>query len=332
MNFGAKVISKIQRVAVEQLGQSFLSGLVAGNIQGNYILMYHGVTSDGNTLFNRRHISYKCFETQINFLKKHFAVITLNEFFEEKFKPGISNFAITFDDGYWNNYAYAKPILEKYKCPATFFVTGLNEVNDNILWGDLVNIATVFTDKDVTVDGEVFKKQNGVYRSADTGKSIYDIIRFEKAGYAYKLKVKEGFAQHLNFDNNPALREYWQIMADKQIQEVSKTGLISIGSHSYYHNNLGSLSLGEACDELRKSKKYLENLVQHEVDELAYPDGSYTLELNDSAYDMGFKLQLAADRYLFHQDDHELHMKKRYGIYAIDSCLNQVFTALKEHP
>ncbi|MDB5282002.1 MAG: polysaccharide deacetylase family protein [Bacteroidota bacterium] len=330
MSFGTKVFSKINRVAAEQIGQSFLSGLIARGIKGNYILMYHGITADGNTLFNKRHISYQCLEKQIQFIKKHFSVISLQDFFEEKFDNTRPNFAITFDDGYVNNFIYAKPILEKYKCPASFFITALNEAGDNILWGDMLNIASVFTDENLSIDGEKFEKKNSIYYSVETGKSIYDLVRFERTGYDYKVKIKEALRQHLNFENNPALREYWQLMSDKHIIETSKSEYIKIGCHGYYHNNLGSIPHEQAVMELANGKKYLEGLIQKKVDQLAFPDGSYTLELSEAAYNMGFSLQLAADKFLFDKDDHELHIKKRHGIYAVDSCLNQLFTALKE--
>ena len=78
-----------------------------------------------------------------------------------------------------------------------------------------------------------------------------------------------------------------------------------------------------------RSKKYLENLAQYEVGQLAYPDGSYTPTLLQSARQMGFNEQLAADRFLFDENPDNKDIKKRYGIYTIDSCLNQLFTAIK---
>jgi peptidoglycan/xylan/chitin deacetylase (PgdA/CDA1 family) len=226
-----------------------------------------------------------------------------------------------------NNFTNVRPILEAHQCPATFFITGLNEVNDNILWADYVNIASTLTGRDIEVEGEVFFKKNKTYYSQLTGKTLYTVIKQEKADYAFKQKVKQAFSKHVSFENEPAYKEYWQLMSDQQITEVSKSKYIKIGSHAYYHNNLGSIPHQDALDELGRSKKYLENLVQYSINQLAYPDGSYTPELVQSATQAGFQIQLA-DRFLFNEADNS-EIKRRYGIYTIDTCLNQLFTAIK---
>lgn len=55
---------------------------------------------------------------------KYFSVISLDDLVQRLItKSDISNcLVITFDDGYQDNYDVAKPILEKYELPATFFV------------------------------------------------------------------------------------------------------------------------------------------------------------------------------------------------------------------
>jgi peptidoglycan/xylan/chitin deacetylase (PgdA/CDA1 family) len=329
MSFAARAISKAKRVATEQIAGSFMGGLVAGSIKGNYILMYHGVTATGSTRFNRRHASLHCFRKQVAFLKKYAAVISLDDFFERKFQTGKANFALTFDDGYLNNFTYAKPVLEEFKCPATFFITGLNEINDPILWADYVNIASTLTEADIEIEGELFRKRGNTYVSQLSGKSLYEVVKHQKAGYSFKQKVKQAFGKHVSFENDPAIKEYWQLMNDRHIEETSHSAYIKIGSHGYYHNNLGTISHANALDELNRSKKYLENLVQYNIRQLAYPDGSYTPELVKSAQQMGFNIQLAADHFLYHEAPDNADIKKRSGIYTIDTCLNQLFTAIK---
>jgi len=306
-----------------------MGGITAGNIRGNYILMYHGVTKTGSTRFNTRHASLDCFRKQIAYLKKYCSVISLQDFVDGKFHPQKANFAITFDDGYLNNFINARPILEQFKCPATFFITGLNQIGDNILWADFVNIATTFTSSDIEIEGELFRKKGNGYFSATSGKSLYHIIKHEKAGYNYKQKVKEAFSNVTRFQDESAIKEYWQLMDDRQITATSQSEFITIGSHGYYHNNLGVLPHEDALNELCLSKKYLEELVQYDIRQLAYPDGSYTPALIQSARQTGFNVQLAADRFLFDESPYNPDIKKRCGIYTVDSCLNQLFSAVQ---
>jgi peptidoglycan/xylan/chitin deacetylase (PgdA/CDA1 family) len=254
----AKIASKIKRIAREQIAGSSFGGVTAKGINGNYILMYHGVTQTGSTQFNTRHASIKCFRKQIAFLKKYCSVISLQDFMDGKFHPQKANFAITFDDGYLNNFTNALPVLEQYKCPATFFITGLNQVDDNILWADYVNIASTLTSADIEVEGELFSKKGNTYFSATTGKSLYHIIKHEKAGYAYKQQVRKAFASFTHFQDRQDIKEYWQLMSDHQIVTASRSKLITIGSHGYYHNNLGTISHENAVNELGLSKKYLD--------------------------------------------------------------------------
>ena len=81
------------------------------------ILMYHSVNPS-----HQWSVRPKDFEEQIKFLASNHRVLPLKDFF--KFKK--NSFAISFDDGYEDNFHYAFPILKKYNCPATFlFVQGL---------------------------------------------------------------------------------------------------------------------------------------------------------------------------------------------------------------
>lgn len=77
------------------------------------ILMYHSVNPT-----HGRSIHPKTFEEQINFLMRNYRVKPLENFllFDE------DSVAITFDDGYEDNFHYVLPILKKYNLTATFFI------------------------------------------------------------------------------------------------------------------------------------------------------------------------------------------------------------------
>ncbi len=86
------------------------------------ILLYHSVNKGGKGDMNVRAFE---FEKQLDFLEKRYPVIPLEEAVRHLDKtqlPKRPSVAITFDDGYENNYHVAYPLLCKKKLPATIFL------------------------------------------------------------------------------------------------------------------------------------------------------------------------------------------------------------------
>lgn len=115
--------------------------LLVNYIRKNYvvpIIMYHSVSLNPAPE-NRLAVSIQAFERQMCFLKKHrYNVLPLEELaalIKDKKKIPPRTLAITFDDGYKNNYSFAFPVLKRYGLPATVFVI-INEVNrpDRLSW------------------------------------------------------------------------------------------------------------------------------------------------------------------------------------------------------
>ena len=120
------------------------------------ILMYHGVVKNKNTHLSANHCSRKEFESEIKYLNENFDIVPLDVLFDlsnQNIKPRRKTIAITFDDGYENNFTNAFPILKKYRVPATIFVVGSCVSNpDYILWYDYLDII-----KDKILFSEFFK-------------------------------------------------------------------------------------------------------------------------------------------------------------------------------
>lgn len=122
-------MSKLVKVTLIILAVLLLSfGVYLGILLCNYtvpILMYHYV-NDEEPLRSKLGVSVAGFEKQMRFLKEHrYNVVTLNELvdlLQAKKKIPLKTVAITFDDGYLDNYINAYPILKKLKLPAAIFV------------------------------------------------------------------------------------------------------------------------------------------------------------------------------------------------------------------
>jgi peptidoglycan/xylan/chitin deacetylase (PgdA/CDA1 family) len=83
-------------------------------------------------------IGVRMFERYCRFFQRHFRVIPLHELVE-KLERGMTlnrELAITFDDGYLDNYDNAAPVLEKLSLPATFFLVTRWIGTDVVPWWD----------------------------------------------------------------------------------------------------------------------------------------------------------------------------------------------------
>src|SRR6185503_3005501 len=103
--------------------------------------------------------------------------------------------------------------------------------------------------------------------------------------------------------------------------------LVTIGSHSYYHNDLAQISKANVADELHRSKKYLENLTGKPVNCFAFPYGSYTREVVQAAKDAGYSQLLAMD-FKFDEDATDTTMRERFTVNPFISPINQLHATI----
>jgi len=293
----------------------------------NVIIMYHGVT-EKSCLSNKRHSLKNDFIKHLIFLKRFTNIVTLDQFFKKEFKKNCLNVAITFDDGYLNNYSIAKPILEKHNIPATFFITGINQTEQIFLWADFIDFLGVSTLNEIELKGLIFHKRNNTFITNENI-DIYHFIKNVDANYETKLELYDSipYTYYDCFLNSDP--QFWKLMSDEDIKATSKSKVISIQSHGFFHNNLGTISHKNAMDEINSSKNYLENLTQKKIDTIGFPDGSYTREILDDSINLGITKFLAAEGYKYTEDNIDLRILDRKGIYDVGSYQNQLFNVLK---
>ena len=281
------------------------------------VLMYHGIDLLQNTSFNERFYSVDNFEKQIVAFKKHFNILTYADLLSENYSSDKTNILLTFDDGYANNFKYALPVLEKYNAHGLFYITGMNAMPEKILWADAFNIVSHYAKngQEVILNDNRFVLKDGEFVNPENNTPLEQYIRASnKSGYSEKDSLIGQLLEIYDFTANKTLDDYWRLMTDEQIYTASLSKNITIGSHGFYHNNLGSLANNDALAEALLSKKYLEGIVQKEVTSIAFPDGSYTEALNDSLYRAGFKKQFLVD-YRFGDEDKRNYTYDRFGLY-----------------
>ncbi len=88
------------------------------------ILFYHRIADDGANAWT---VSNGDFERQIEWLRRHFEIVSLGEAQQRISVEGAASerlaVSITFDDGHADNCQQAIPLLVKHRIPCTYFVT-----------------------------------------------------------------------------------------------------------------------------------------------------------------------------------------------------------------
>ena len=289
------------------------------------IATYHGVDLTEEKKFNPRFFSKTNLEKHLVFYKKHFNSVSLKDIENQNFKKDRINIHVTFDDGYLNNYKYAFPLLENYNIHSTFYVTGIHTTENKILWPDLLDISKYFLNEDFIVNGRTYCVTN--YHEINFLRN--EIKQDNKGGGQFKNSIENQILKSLKVDfrSDIKLENYWKLMNDNEIRETSKSKYVGIGSHGFYHNNLGNLTLNDSVNEVLDSKNMLENITQKEISSIAFPDGSYTNKLLIELSKKGFKTQFL----LGALDNEYLKINGVYdreGLYPIASSDNEIYYKL----
>src|SRR5574341_604156 len=93
-----------------------------GGAPAYQVLTYHRVNDDGDPFFAA--VPTAVFEREIAYIARTYQVLTVEELADRTRRGDLPRnaLAITFDDGYRDNFTHAAPILARYGLPATVFL------------------------------------------------------------------------------------------------------------------------------------------------------------------------------------------------------------------
>lgn len=240
---------------------------------GLRIVVYHrvqpGRIDDGMT------VSQEIFAAQLRHLKTRYQVISLDDvpaLLARDRLPSRRLVAITYDDGYRDNYEIAWPLLKHHALPATIFLT-VGAIDQHVaLWSETLREAVWACSKEV-VSLQAINLGRWPLRSEAERAACYK-------GLGMRLKALPDAARHRLLDSvleelrgSGQRAEDHRMLTWDMIREMREGG-ISFGAHTLSHPFLANLSDTEAKSEIVESKRRIEEELGESVRHFAYPNGT----------------------------------------------------------
>ena len=256
------------------------------------ILMYHRIAEALIDPWDLA-VSPDRFAEQLDCLRRSRHPLRLSEFIA-RLRDGTlpdDAVAVTFDDGYADNFLAAKPLLEAACVPATVFLaTGYLGRSRGFWWDELASLllghagperleltiggfeATAdlgfrmptMEDRSWRAASGPATPRQGAYLTIRNGLRLLD----EEEREGVMAALRSCFAD----STGPALH---RAMTRSEVHDLVGGGLIDIGAHTVTHAALTHLAECAGCDEIGRSRQACEVLAEAPIEAFAYPYGEF---------------------------------------------------------
>ncbi|MGC1308350.1 MAG: polysaccharide deacetylase family protein [Phormidesmis sp.] len=250
------------------------------------ILMYHSIPAPGEDRWMDpcNCISAEVFEQHMQFLAKHRHVVSIEQLTQQLKRQDpirLGTVAITFDDGYRNNFTVAAPILAKYNLPATIYLaTAYVEASKN-QWIDTLYVAFRTRSRHRLCLPQVKRAAGQVGGKWDLSQRSQRQAAYRAiAHYLIEATVQQRQTLLTSLDaqlapraNSPRLTLNWDEVRQMQQQYPN----ITLGVHTANHIDLHTHS-EQTTYELKTSIEHLTAATGISPQHLAFPYNRYNAQ------------------------------------------------------
>jgi len=253
------------------------------------VLMYHRVLPAGDERARIEEpgmvVTPDTFRLHLKYISQFFEFIKLSEWISRKEKslplPPMAC-AISFDDGWMDNYEFAFPILKTLSVPATVFLVSDMIGTNRMFWPErLARIAASIAADPALWSLPVLNWLKGLSaadRFADYAAEPEQITRMIASA---KQLTDEEIHRQLDLVDAEIAPRYGAAQASlmnwEQIAEMLDSGLVEAGSHTCHHTRLNDKITGrQLAGEIAGSKACIEQHTGREVKTFCFPNGDYS--------------------------------------------------------
>lgn len=266
-----------------------------------YIVGYHRVVERLNAYDDfalpAMEISVSMFEKHLDWLGKHFEIVSLDDLTVNRRARSKPQAAVTFDDGYSDVFVNAFPVLKRKGIPAAFFV-----VTDLIGGREIPVHDRLYAVVSRAKIQDPFLATQTVVRN----RRYDDVLRFIES-----LDANGEISRHAPAALYPMT---WEMLA-----EMRDAGM-TVGSHSKTHAFLTNENPERVQQEVRDSRAALQTHLGIEADVFAYPGGDFNAVVVEAVHRAGYRLAFTICR---HRDPRYPNLTiRRRGLWQ-RSCVDQ---------
>lgn len=285
-------LRRINLISKLKMEKKFMSKL--------FIIMYHYIRDLKHSRYpNIKGLDVNLFRQQINFLKKNFKIVSMEQVIDAFEKGGElpeNAVLLTFDDGYLDHYTYVFPILEEERVQGSFFIPGKTFSTHELL--DVNKVHYILASANVErLLQDVFERMN-FYRGSefdfpsneelfaefaeanrfDTRETIF-VKRILQTALPEKLRNRissDLFEKYVGVSEEKLAYELY--MTEEQIRTLKRNGMF-IGIHGYDHYWLGNLGVEQMRADVSKALEVMDEFIDSAHWVMNYPYGSYNSEV-----------------------------------------------------
>ncbi|HVR28425.1 MAG TPA: polysaccharide deacetylase family protein [Thermoanaerobaculia bacterium] len=265
------------------------------------VLCYHRVVRSP-----RRHaasapamlVSQRTLSAQLDWIGRRYRFVELDELarsVEEKRRQRPPVAAVTFDDGYADVYRYALPVLRRKGIPAAVFVVTDLVGSRRLLLHDRLHVLLREANRRFGASGLVsLLDRHRLQCPRDRIDGIWDPLRVTALAERMLASLPRSTLDRLvaeleRYVAVPREIDHRMRPLDWRMLAAMKAAGVTIGSHTRTHRVLPNESPEDVADELRSSKRALEEKLDSPVVHFSYPNGHFSAATLDAVRSAGYR-------------------------------------------
>ncbi|HEY0161749.1 MAG TPA: polysaccharide deacetylase family protein [Edaphobacter sp.] len=266
---------------------------MTGSKPGILVINHHRVGDASASRFDRDVFSASAdaFDMQLKYFKRYFNVVAgeeLEDLVSGRTPLRHTHIAVTFDDGYRNDYTTSFPVLKANNCRGTFFLVPEYVGTATIPWWDEIAYLVRNSPKQqITLQTPV---PVTISLGGDREQAIRAVLRHYKRPDNHDSERLMNELREQAGCSLPATDR--RFITWEEAREMQEAGM-QIGSHTQTHGILGQMSAEKQEWELRESRSNIEANIGRPVRSLAYPvgiHGAFTETTEKIADSLGYTM------------------------------------------